>query len=128
LLRRLFVENVAVDTAPVCPFDWLTTRVTLVTNEQVVEVVEFETTAPTLRGEMTITYTLADADGGTDILAVHDGLPRALSTADNQRTAGRCPSRNSRRSSRRARTRIVCPFLAIINGGILARRRTATGR
>jgi Activator of Hsp90 ATPase homolog 1-like protein len=35
-----------------------------------------------LRGEMTIT--LADADGGTDVLAVHDGLPRGLSTADNE--------------------------------------------
>jgi uncharacterized protein YndB with AHSA1/START domain len=58
--------------------------VKLVTNEQVVEVVEFETTDPTLRGEMTITYTLADAGGGTDILAVHDGLPPGLSAADNE--------------------------------------------
>lgn len=58
--------------------------VRLVTNEQVVEVVEFETTDPSLRGEMTITYTLADADGGTDVRAVHDGLPRGLSTADNE--------------------------------------------
>jgi len=58
--------------------------VKLVTNEQVVEVVEFETTAPALRGEMTITIALTDADGGTDVLAVHDGLPRGLSTADNE--------------------------------------------
>ena len=58
--------------------------VKLVTNEQVVEVVEFETMDPALRGQMTITITLADADGGTDILAVHDGLPRGLSTADNE--------------------------------------------
>ncbi|HMC35872.1 MAG TPA: SRPBCC domain-containing protein [Myxococcales bacterium] len=58
--------------------------VKLVTNEQVVEVVEFETTDPSLRGEMTITIALADADGGTDVLAVHDGLPRGLSTADNE--------------------------------------------
>jgi uncharacterized protein YndB with AHSA1/START domain len=58
--------------------------VKLVTNEQVVEVVEFETADPALRGEMTITFTLADADGGTDIVAVHDGLPRGLSTADNE--------------------------------------------
>jgi uncharacterized protein YndB with AHSA1/START domain len=58
--------------------------VTLVTNEQVVEVVEFETTDLALRGEMTITYTLADADGGTDVLAVHDGLPSGLSIADNE--------------------------------------------
>ena len=49
--------------------------VKLVPNEQVVEVVEFETADPALRGEMTITITLADADGGTDVLAVHDGLP-----------------------------------------------------
>ena len=58
--------------------------VKLVTNEQVVEVVEFETTDPALRGEMTIMIALADADGGTDVLAVHDGLPRALSTTDNE--------------------------------------------
>ncbi len=37
-----------------------------------------------MRGEMTVTITLADADGGTDLLAVHDGLPRGISTADNE--------------------------------------------
>src|SRR5437667_11500963 len=58
--------------------------VRLVPNEQVVEVVEFETTDPALRGEMTITYTPADADHGTDLLAVHDGLPPGLSAADNE--------------------------------------------
>jgi uncharacterized protein YndB with AHSA1/START domain len=58
--------------------------VKLVPNEQVVEVVEFETADPALRGEMTITYTLVDEDGGTDVLAVHDGLPRGLSAADNE--------------------------------------------
>ena len=58
--------------------------VKLVTNEQVVEVVEFETANPALRGEMTITYTLADADGGTDVLVVYDGLPRGVPAADNE--------------------------------------------
>ena len=58
--------------------------VKLVPNEQVVEVDEFETTDPALRGAMTITITLADADGGTDILAVHDGLPPGVLTADNE--------------------------------------------
>ncbi len=58
--------------------------VKLVPNEQVVEVVEFETTDPALRGEMTITIVIADADGGTDVLAVHDGLPRGLPPADNE--------------------------------------------
>lgn len=58
--------------------------VKLVMNEQVVEVDEFETTDPALRGEMTVTITLADADGGTDLVAVHDGLPLGVSTADNE--------------------------------------------
>ena len=56
----------------------------LVPNEQVIEVDEFETEDPALRGEMTITVTLADADGGTDLLAEHAGLPRGVSTADNE--------------------------------------------
>jgi uncharacterized protein YndB with AHSA1/START domain len=58
--------------------------VKLVPNEQVVEVDEFETTDPALRGEMTITITLVDADGGTDLHAVHDGLPPGVSAADNE--------------------------------------------
>lgn len=58
--------------------------VTLVPDEQVVEVVEFETADPALRGEMTITIALADADGATDLLAVHDGLPPGVSPADNE--------------------------------------------
>ena len=52
--------------------------VKLLTNKQVVEVVEFETTNPALRGEMTITTTLVDADGGTDVLVVYEGLPRGV--------------------------------------------------
>jgi uncharacterized protein YndB with AHSA1/START domain len=58
--------------------------VRLVPDEQVVEVVEFETADPALRGEMTITISLADADGGTEVLAVHDGLPPGLPAADNE--------------------------------------------
>jgi uncharacterized protein YndB with AHSA1/START domain len=58
--------------------------VRLVPNEQVVEVDEFETTDPALSGEMTITITLADADGGTDLVAVHDGLPSGVAPADNE--------------------------------------------
>ncbi len=58
--------------------------VKLVPNEKVVEVDEFETTDPAMRGEMTITITLADADGGTDLLGVHEGLPSGVSTADNE--------------------------------------------
>ena len=53
--------------------------VKLVPDEQLVEVVEFESDDPAMRREMTITITLADAPGGgTDLLAVHEGLPEAV--------------------------------------------------
>jgi len=58
--------------------------VELVPNERVVEVDEFETSDPSLRGEMTVTITLTDADGGTDVLGVHEGLPPGLSISDNE--------------------------------------------
>lgn len=59
--------------------------VKLVPDEQVIERLEFETTNPALRGEMTIATTLADApDGGTDIVAIHDGLPSGVPEADNE--------------------------------------------
>jgi uncharacterized protein YndB with AHSA1/START domain len=58
--------------------------VKLVPDERVVEVMEFETSDAAMRGEMTVTYTLVDARGGTDLLAVHDNLPHGLSPADNE--------------------------------------------
>src|SRR3954470_8678535 len=46
--------------------------VRLVPDEQVVEAMEFETSDPAMRGEMTITYTLSEAVAdGTELLAVH---------------------------------------------------------
>ena len=57
----------------------------LVPGERVVEAVEFETADAALRGEMTITVTLAGAeDGGTELVAVHEGLPPGVSPADNE--------------------------------------------
>ena len=56
----------------------------LVPNEQVVEVVEFETADPDLGGAMTITTTLTDAAGGTDIHIRHDGIPDKVPPADNE--------------------------------------------
>ncbi|MFD7898607.1 SRPBCC domain-containing protein [Streptomyces sp. NPDC059743] len=58
--------------------------VKLVPNEQVVEVSEFETADPALHGTMTMTTTLTDADGGTEVLVVHEGIPDAVPAADNE--------------------------------------------
>jgi uncharacterized protein YndB with AHSA1/START domain len=56
----------------------------LIPDEEVVEVVEFETDDPALQGEMTITTTLADVPRGTDVLIVHDCLPCGVDPADNE--------------------------------------------
>jgi uncharacterized protein YndB with AHSA1/START domain len=58
--------------------------VKLVPGEQVVQVLEFETADAAMQGEMTVTYTLMDSDGGTDLFAAHDNLPPGLSPADNE--------------------------------------------
>jgi len=59
--------------------------VKLVPGELVVEVDEFETDDPALQGEMTSTITLADGGGGgTELVAIHDGLPAGLSRTDNE--------------------------------------------
>lgn len=58
--------------------------VRLVPDQRVVEEFEFETADPALRGTMTMTTTLTDADGGTDVLVVHDGIPDGVPAADNE--------------------------------------------
>ena len=58
--------------------------VKLVPNKQVVEAIEFETADAAMRGEMMVSFTLTDAGGGTDVLAVHDNLPPGLSPSDNE--------------------------------------------
>jgi len=56
-----------------------------VPDAEVVQAVEFETTDPQLRGEMTITYALAEAtDGGTDLVGLHEDLPVGVRPEDNE--------------------------------------------
>jgi uncharacterized protein YndB with AHSA1/START domain len=58
--------------------------VELVPDTKVVQVVEFETDDPSVTGEMTITYTLADAEGGTQVTGRHENLPAGVNPADNE--------------------------------------------
>jgi uncharacterized protein YndB with AHSA1/START domain len=58
--------------------------VKLVPNEQVVEVLEFETADAALQGTMTMTTTLTDAGEGTDVVVAHDGIPDSVPRADNE--------------------------------------------
>ncbi|TMR09552.1 polyketide cyclase [Nonomuraea turkmeniaca] len=56
----------------------------LVPDERVVEVLEFETADPALRGTMTMTTTLTEAGAGTEVVIVHDGIPEGVPAADNE--------------------------------------------
>jgi len=58
--------------------------VELADGQRVVEVDEFETADPALSGEMTVTLTLIEVDGGTDVVAEHEGLPSGVPAADNE--------------------------------------------
>ena len=58
--------------------------VRLVPDTEIVQAVEFETGDPALQGEMTITYMLADAGGGTELVGVHEDLPSGVPPADNE--------------------------------------------
>ena len=56
----------------------------LVPDERVVHSVEFETDDPGMKGQMTVTLSLEDGEGGSELIAVHDGLPPGLSADDNE--------------------------------------------
>jgi uncharacterized protein YndB with AHSA1/START domain len=56
----------------------------LVPDERIVERLEFETDDPALAGEMKVTTTLRDVEGGTELSARHEGLPPGVSLEDNE--------------------------------------------
>jgi uncharacterized protein YndB with AHSA1/START domain len=56
----------------------------LVPNERVVEIDEFETEDPSLRGQMRVTISLSDVDGGTEVVGLHEGIPPGVRLSDNQ--------------------------------------------
>ena len=60
------------------------TFVTLVPGHKVVQRLEFETSDPSLQGEMTTSFTLREVDGRTELLATHESLPPGLSADDNE--------------------------------------------
>jgi uncharacterized protein YndB with AHSA1/START domain len=56
----------------------------LVPDEQVVEVIEFETDDPGLRRPMTMTTTLRDVEDGTQVEIHHEGIPDGVPQAENE--------------------------------------------
>lgn len=57
----------------------------LIPGREVVQIIEFETDDPDVSGEMTITYSLRNADGGgTNLTGVHETLPPGVGAAANE--------------------------------------------
>jgi len=56
----------------------------LAPNEQVVESITFETDDPSLGGEMIVTTTLVASGSGTELQAVHEGVPAAVDPTANE--------------------------------------------
>jgi len=93
--------------------------VRLVPNELVVEADEFESDDPAMRGEMMTTITLSDADGGTELVAVHDRLPEG-DLARRQRARLARGARAARRAGRIALTdEIAVQTIASQRGTVL---------
>ncbi len=58
--------------------------VELLPNEKIVQVVEFESDQPDFAGEMRITWSLADADGGTEVTVLCENIPKGIRLEDNE--------------------------------------------
>lgn len=56
----------------------------LVPGGEVTQVIELQSEAPDVAGEMTITYSLSDADGGTNLTGIHENLPPGVSPEANE--------------------------------------------
>ncbi|HVU10198.1 MAG TPA: SRPBCC family protein [Phototrophicaceae bacterium] len=58
--------------------------VQLIPDEKIVEVIEFESPDPRFVGHMTMTTTLRDVDGGTEISILAENIPPGVDPADNE--------------------------------------------
>lgn len=56
----------------------------LVPDELIVESVEFETDEEALRGVMTLTTSLTEEGGGTEVVMCHEGVPDVVPREDNE--------------------------------------------
>lgn len=58
--------------------------VQLLPYSKIVWVVEFQSDQPDFAGEMTVTWDLADADGGSEVTALCEGIPKGIRLEDNE--------------------------------------------
>jgi uncharacterized protein YndB with AHSA1/START domain len=57
--------------------------VELIPDRKIVEAINFETDEPALEGEMTVTTSLRDVDGGTEVTMIFENIPPGVRPEDN---------------------------------------------
>ncbi len=60
----------------------------LIPNEKIVEIVEFESQDAAFAGEMSLTASFVDVDGGTKITIVCEDIPKGIRPEDNEQGCG----------------------------------------
>ena len=60
------------------------TFVELIPNQKIVQVFEFESDQPDMAGEMKITWSLKDANGGTEVTVLMEDIPKGIRLEDNE--------------------------------------------
>ncbi len=56
----------------------------LIPNEKIARVFEFESDQPDMAGQMRITWSLVDADGGTEFTVLMENIPKGIRLEDNE--------------------------------------------
>ena len=60
------------------------TFIELIPNQKIIQVFAFESDQPDMAGTMRITWSLADADGGTEVTVRMDDIPKGIRLEDNE--------------------------------------------
>jgi hypothetical protein len=58
--------------------------IALIREEKIVWSTEFESEDPSLAGEMTVTFALAHAEEGTEVVALRENIPEGIRLEDNE--------------------------------------------
>jgi uncharacterized protein YndB with AHSA1/START domain len=56
----------------------------LIPDEQIVQLIEFESEDPAFAGSMTLTWALADVSGGTEVTILCENVPEGIRTSDHE--------------------------------------------
>ena len=81
--------------------------VDVVPGERIVQAVVFDSEDPAFAGTMTMTWSVAEVDGGTRVVIVAEDVPPGIAADDHAARAGHRPSSDQRQHARAASRRTL---------------------